>query len=79
MSKSKYEVPLDAGKVAAWQDADGDWVETGLHIFFGAYPNMMRLFHELDIHDRLQWKAPLRVLIDSYRRSRVESPIRERI
>lgn len=27
------------GKVSAWQDADGDWVETGLHIFFGAYPD----------------------------------------
>ena len=27
------------GKVAAWKDADGDWYETGLHIFFGAYPN----------------------------------------
>eukprot|EP00555_Chaetoceros_dichaeta_P011336 CAMPEP_0198258048 /NCGR_PEP_ID=MMETSP1447-20131203/7573_1 /TAXON_ID=420782 /ORGANISM="Chaetoceros dichaeta, Strain CCMP1751" /LENGTH=525 /DNA_ID=CAMNT_0043945091 /DNA_START=210 /DNA_END=1790 /DNA_ORIENTATION=- len=44
------------GKVAAWQDADGDWIETGLHIFFGAYPNMMNLFEELDIEDRLQWK-----------------------
>ena len=45
------------GKVSAWQDADGDWIETGLHIFFGAYPNMMNLFSELGIHDRLQWKA----------------------
>jgi len=44
------------GKVSAWQDADGDWIETGLHIFFGAYPNMMNLFEELDIEDRLQWK-----------------------
>jgi len=44
------------GKVAAWQDEDGDWYETGLHIFFGAYPNMMRLFQELGIEDRLQWK-----------------------
>lgn len=44
------------GKVSAWQDQDGDWVETGLHIFFGAYPNMMNLFEELDIEDRLQWK-----------------------
>lgn len=44
------------GKVSAWQDEDGDWIETGLHIFFGAYPNMMNLFAELDIHDRLQWK-----------------------
>lgn len=45
------------GKVSAWQDADGDWVETGLHIFFGAYPNMLNLFSELGLHDRLQWKA----------------------
>jgi 15-cis-phytoene desaturase len=45
------------GKVSAWQDEDGDWIETGLHIFFGAYPNMMNLFEELDIEDRLQWKA----------------------
>lgn len=45
------------GKVAAWQDADGDWYETGLHIFFGAYRNMRQLFAELDIEDRLQWKS----------------------
>lgn len=44
------------GKVAAWKDEDGDWYETGLHIFFGAYPNMLRLFKELGIEDRLQWK-----------------------
>jgi len=44
------------GKVSAWQDEDGDWIETGLHIFFGAYPNVMNLFDELDIHDHLQWK-----------------------
>lgn len=33
-----------------------DWIETGLHIFFGAYPNMMNLFAELGIEERLQWK-----------------------
>lgn len=44
------------GKVAAWQDEDGDWYETGLHIFFGAYPNMLQLLKELGIEDRLQWK-----------------------
>ena len=44
------------GKVSAWKDKDGDWIETGLHIFFGAYPNMMNLFKELSIEDRLQWK-----------------------
>jgi len=45
------------GKVSAWQDEDGDWIETGLHIFFGAYPNVMNMFEELDIEDRLQWKV----------------------
>ncbi len=45
------------GKIAAWKDDDGDWYETGLHIFFGAYPNMLQLFRELDIEDRLQWKS----------------------
>jgi 15-cis-phytoene desaturase len=44
------------GLVAAWKDKDGDWYETGLHVFFGAYPNMLQLFKELDIEDRLQWK-----------------------
>ena len=45
------------GKVSAWQDEDGDWIETGLHIFFGAYPNMNVLFkviHQMD-HHCLSW------------------------
>ncbi|WVZ78481.1 hypothetical protein U9M48_026185 [Paspalum notatum var. saurae] len=44
------------GKVAAWKDKDGDWYETGLHIFFGAYPNIQNLFFELGIEDCLKWK-----------------------
>jgi 15-cis-phytoene desaturase len=48
------------GKVSAWQDEDGDFIETGLHIFFGAYPNIHNLFKELGIEDRLQW-APHRM------------------
>ena len=44
------------GLVAAWKDEDGDWLETGLHAFFGAYPNMLQLMGELNILDRLQWK-----------------------
>ncbi|MBE9012052.1 15-cis-phytoene desaturase [Pseudanabaenaceae cyanobacterium LEGE 13415] len=44
------------GLVAAWKDEDGDWYETGLHAFFGAYPNMLQLMGELNILDRLQWK-----------------------
>ena len=48
---------LPPPQVAAWKDADGDWIETGLHIFFGAYPNMMNVFAELGIEERLQWCA----------------------
>jgi 15-cis-phytoene desaturase len=44
------------GKVSSWKDEDGDIIETGLHIFFGAYPNTMNLFRELNIEKRLQWK-----------------------
>lgn len=44
------------GLVAAWKDEDGDWYETGLHAFFGAYPNMLQLLKEIGIEDRLQWK-----------------------
>ena len=44
------------GLVAAWKDEQGDWYETGLHVFFGAYPNMLQLLKELGIEERLQWK-----------------------
>jgi len=54
------------GKVSAWQDKDGDWIETGLHIFFGAYPNMMNLFEELGIEERLQWKKHEMVFAMAY-------------
>jgi uncharacterized protein with NAD-binding domain and iron-sulfur cluster len=47
-------------QVAAWKDEDGDWYETGLHIFFGAYPNIQNLFKELNIENRcVQACAPL--------------------
>lgn len=32
------------------------FLETGLHVFFGAYPNAMKIFKDLNIEDRLQWK-----------------------
>ncbi|KAI0557981.1 Zeta-carotene desaturase (A), partial [Gracilaria domingensis] len=44
------------GKVATCKDQDGNWYDTALHIFFGAHPNILRLFEELAIEDRLQWK-----------------------
>jgi 15-cis-phytoene desaturase len=53
-----YEArPVLGGKTSAWKTKSGRTVETGLHIFFGAYPNMMGLFATLGIQDRLQWTA----------------------
>jgi phytoene desaturase len=45
------------GKVSSWQDADGDWLESGLHVFFGAYRHLLRLLTEVGLEDRLAWKA----------------------
>ncbi len=45
------------GKTSAWKLDSGRMVETGLHIFFGAYPNMMDLFRTLKIEDRLKWTS----------------------
>jgi 15-cis-phytoene desaturase len=47
---------LLGGKIAAWRDKDGDVSETGLHVFFGSYPNAITLFEELGVSDRLDWK-----------------------
>lgn len=44
------------GKVSAWKDADGDWVETGLHAFFGAYEEIYTLMKELGIYENVLWK-----------------------
>jgi 15-cis-phytoene desaturase len=44
------------GKVSAWQDADGDWVESGLHVFFGAYHNLLHFLHECGLGDTFNWK-----------------------
>jgi phytoene desaturase len=45
------------GKVSSWPDADGDWLESGLHVFFGAYRNLLRLLKEVGLEDNLAWKA----------------------
>ena len=44
------------GKVAAWKDEDGDWYETGLHIFW-CLSKYVATFKELNIEERLQWKS----------------------
>ncbi|HEU5100462.1 MAG TPA: FAD-dependent oxidoreductase [Roseiflexaceae bacterium] len=44
------------GKVSAWRDADGDWVESGLHVFFGAYHNLLSFLAECGLEDSFDWK-----------------------
>ncbi len=44
------------GKWSSWQDSDGEWIETGLHVFFGAYDEIFTLMRELGIYDRILWK-----------------------
>jgi phytoene desaturase len=50
----KRSVP--GGKVSAWRDADGDWVESGLHVFFGAYHNLLSFLAECGLEDSFDWK-----------------------
>jgi 15-cis-phytoene desaturase len=50
----KRAVP--GGKVSAWQDADGDWIESGLHVFFGAYHTLLGFLDECGLDDAFHWK-----------------------
>jgi 15-cis-phytoene desaturase len=43
------------GKVSAWRDEDGDWVESGLHVFFGAYRNLLGFLRDTGLEDNLEW------------------------
>lgn len=47
---------LLGGKISAWRDKDGDWVESGLHVFFGAYVEIFELMKELDLYQEILWK-----------------------
>lgn len=51
----KRTVP--GGKVSAWKDADGDWVESGLHVFFGAYHNLLDFLHTNGLSDTFDWRT----------------------
>lgn len=48
--------PILGGKWSSWKDADGEWLETGLHVFFGAYDEIFTLMKDLNIYDRILWK-----------------------
>jgi phytoene desaturase len=50
----KRHVP--GGKVSAWKDDDGDWIESGLHVFFGAYHNLLGFLGDNGLHDTFAWR-----------------------
>lgn len=47
---------LLGGKVSSWRDDDGDWIESGLHVFFGAYDEIFTLMREVGIYENILWK-----------------------
>ncbi len=48
--------PIYGGKVSAWKDQEGDWVESGTHCFFGAYDVLYDLMKEIGTYDAVLWK-----------------------
>jgi 15-cis-phytoene desaturase len=62
LSRQGYQVdvyekrPVLGGKWSSWQDSDGDWIETGLHVFFGAYEEIYDLMRSLDVYQHILWK-----------------------
>ena len=44
------------GKVSAWKDEEGDWIESGTHCFFGAYSVLYDLMKELKSDHAVVWK-----------------------
>jgi 15-cis-phytoene desaturase len=51
--------PVFGGKVSAWKDADGDWIESGLHVFFGCYEELFKLMRAVGADRHLHWKSPV--------------------
>ncbi len=48
--------PVLGGKVSSWRDADGDSVESGLHIFFGSYRELLDLMRHVGAYEHIRWK-----------------------
>ena len=44
------------GKVSAWKDDEGDWIESGTHCFFGAYSVLYDLMKEIKTDHAVLWK-----------------------
>lgn len=47
--------PVAGGKVSSWVE-DGYTVESGLHIFFGCYRELLKMMRRVDAHKHILWK-----------------------
>jgi 15-cis-phytoene desaturase len=56
-------LPYLGGRASTFRDADGDWVEQGLHLFLGVYSEFKTLLREIgrDPDDTLLWMQELRL------------------
>ncbi len=50
------EKPFVGGKVGSWQNAQGDHLEMGLHVFFGCYYNFFAMLEKVGARDRFLLK-----------------------
>ncbi len=44
------------GKVSSWQDAQGDSIESGVHIFFGCYKQLLPFLKRVGAYNNIKWK-----------------------
>jgi 15-cis-phytoene desaturase len=47
---------IAGGKLSSWRDRDGDWLESGLHSFFGGYANLHELLADVGIAHHVLWQ-----------------------
>lgn len=48
--------PIAGGKLSSWRDEDGDWLESGLHSFFGGYKALRALLADVRIAGHVLWQ-----------------------
>ena len=48
--------PILGGKLSSWRDRDGDWLESGLHAFFGGYETLLTLLQDIGISGNVLWQ-----------------------
>jgi 15-cis-phytoene desaturase len=56
-------LPYLGGRASTYRDSDGDWVEQGLHLFFGTYSELKKLLREVgqEPDSILFWMSEMRL------------------